>query len=94
MRKLLGAVLVFSSLFAGCGGGSDCKAYGKAACDRFVGCGGTAVANCQSLITTECEQAFPCSGSTDASECITAADNQSCAEVLAGAAVRCTAHCK
>jgi hypothetical protein len=94
MRKLLGAVLLFSSLLAGCGGGSDCKAYGKAACERFVACGGTAAANSPDLITTECAQAFPCAGSVDASECITAADNQSCADVLAGAAVRCTAHCK
>ena len=92
-------LLLFSGVLAlatvGCGK-ADCTEAAKAWCARAQACGGTPSADCESIVANSCIASTPagCSGSVDASECVTAASNEACGDVLANLAPNCTLTCK
>lgn len=81
---------------AGCGK-ADCAEFGKTWCARVSACGGTPTADCENIMTNVCVGSTPAActtQSTDVSECISAANTESCNEVLAGRPPSCTLRCK
>jgi hypothetical protein len=94
MLLLLSGVLAVSAV--GCGGKPDCNEAAKAWCERAKACGGNPTADCESIVANSCNAAAPasCKGSVDASECVSAASNEACGNVLAGLAPSCTLSCK
>ena len=95
MRTLLLFSAVLAMATAGCGR-ADCTELAKTWCARAKACGGTPTADCENFVTNSCIQLTPagCTEPADTSECVSAASNESCGQVLAGQPPSCTLRCK
>ena len=92
---LLSSVVVLAA--AGCGGKADCTEFGKTWCERVKACGGTPTPACEGIMTNLCVQSTPpgCTNSNvDVSECVSAANGESCDQVLAQQSPSCRLTCK
>lgn len=96
MRRLFLFSCVLALATVGCGGKADCTEFGKTWCARVKACGGTPSAQCESTMTNLCIQSTPvgCTEPVDVSACISAADSESCNQVLAAQSPSCTLRCK
>ena len=94
MRLSVGALLCVVVCSVGCGK-ADCNEFAKTWCARVTACGGTPSASCQSVLADLCTQSTPggCTTAVDASECVSAANNESCDLVLAAQSPSCTLRC-
>jgi hypothetical protein len=94
MRMLLPLFGVLALAAVGCGK-ADCNEAAKAWCERAKACGGTPTADCETIVAASCNQAVPAGcGTIDASQCVSAASQEACGNVLAGQPPNCTLTCK
>ena len=96
MRMLFLSSCFLAMAAVGCGGKPDCNEAAKAWCARAKASGGTPSADCETIVATSCIAAAPasCGAAVDASECVSAASNEACGNVLAGLAPHCQLSCK
>ena len=97
MRTLLLLSCIAAIGSTGCGGKADCAEFAKTWCARVSACGGKPTAECESIMTNLCVQSTPaaCTQQTvDASECVSAANKESCTDVFAPLPPVCKLTCK
>lgn len=95
--KLLIVMSCFVALATtGCGGKADCTELGKTWCSRVRACGGTPSADCENILTNLCIASTPsgCTEPVDVSACVSAANSESCDQVLAAQPPDCQLRCK
>jgi hypothetical protein len=97
MRTLLLLSCIAALGAVGCGKKADCGEFAKTWCARVSACGGTPSAQCESIMTNLCVQSTPaaCTQQTvEVDECVSAANNESCNDVLAPRPPSCQLTCK
>jgi hypothetical protein len=95
--KLLIVMSCFVALATtGCGGKADCTELGKTWCSRVKACGGTPTPDCENILSNLCIASTPsgCTEPVDVSACVSAANSESCDQVLAAQPPDCQLRCK